>query len=174
MLFKVAAVLLAAVLHASVVAGATSIRPGLNAVDIEAGVDGVQQTNFVRRMKKDKNKDKANKKKNDEEVEEEVEDEVEEEDDDEDETEDELEEDIDPAGETSEDAIQGIIPANIRTMALGNDISDWNHGSYAVSSGKDGTIKVYAPEGTRVGDTLFLFLRYVRFILVALPIDWQL
>jgi hypothetical protein len=39
-----------------------------------------------------------------------------------------------------------------------NQSKEWNHGATSVTSANDGTIKVYAPEDTQVGDTLFLFL----------------
>lgn len=38
----------------------------------------------------------------------------------------------------------------------------WNHGATAISARKSGTITFSIPNSTHVGDTLFLFLRYVH------------
>ena len=57
--------------------------------------------------------------------------------------------------------VVALAPSNSRRRTTADD---WNHGSYAVSatrkSGEDGiNIKIYLPDGTKRGDTLFLFLR---------------
>ncbi|KAL7541217.1 hypothetical protein ACHAXR_010734 [Thalassiosira sp. AJA248-18] len=44
------------------------------------------------------------------------------------------------------------------SISLNADSSGWNRGSYAVSSEHSKSIKIYAPELARAGDTLFLFL----------------
>ncbi|KAL7547077.1 hypothetical protein ACHAWF_010393 [Thalassiosira exigua] len=44
---------------------------------------------------------------------------------------------------------QKITPV-VRTFARDGDL-DWNHGSYAVSSARSGTIEIYVPDGTEVG-----------------------
>ena len=47
-----------------------------------------------------------------------------------------------------------------RSFPIGNfsQADQWNHGTTAVTSANDGTIKFFAPTDTQVGDTLFLFL----------------
>ena len=42
----------------------------------------------------------------------------------------------------------------------------WNHGATAVSSRRSGTITFKIPDTTHVGDTLFLFLRYVKLCMI--------
>ena len=48
----------------------------------------------------------------------------------------------------------------IRTYALADESSNtqWNHGTWSDTVEKSGSITIYAPKETRVGDTLFLFL----------------
>ena len=58
---------------------------------------------------------------------------------------------------STQDAIaigDGEEVASVRSLG-----DDWNHGSFAVSAERSTSIKVYAPEDTRPGDTLFLFLQ---------------
>ena len=51
-----------------------------------------------------------------------------------------------------------IIPRKrISALAFDSEGDDWNHGTTAVTS--RGTITFQIPETTKVGDTLFLFLR---------------
>ena len=147
MLFKFAAVLFSTVLQTAVVAGASSTRLGSDVLDVG---DGDQEKNFVRKMKKEKDSKKSKNEGKDEGEDEES------------------DEDIFSLqdSETSEVGIPPLIPS-LRTNGITldgfDDISDWNHGSYAVSSGNVGSgrrqLKVYAPEYTQVGDYLFLFLR---------------
>ena len=68
----------------------------------------------------------------------------------------ELDEDEEMISETN--GLESNFSPGALTFALA-DSTDWSHGSFAVTSKKSGEIKVYAPEGTVVGDTLFLFLR---------------
>jgi hypothetical protein len=46
----------------------------------------------------------------------------------------------------------------LRAPTREDDTMIWNHGSYAVAS-KSGSIEINVPQDTKVGDTLFLFLR---------------
>ena len=50
--------------------------------------------------------------------------------------------------------VAGVVP---QLRSLGDD--NWNHGSFAVSAERSTSIKIYAPEDARAGDTLFLFLQ---------------
>ena len=150
MLFKFVIVLLSSVLQTAVLAGASSTRIGQNAqehpIKIKRGT-----TNFVRRkMKEEKvRSEKSNDK--EEEDDESIDSSIQEV----------IEEELSTAaidyGETAdEDAVPSFTP-DLPSFALADD--SWNHGSYAVSSAKSGTVKIYVPDDTQVGDTLFLFLR---------------
>jgi len=59
---------------------------------------------------------------------------------------------------TSDDsgAVSNYLP-DLPTFTT-TDSTAWNHGSYAVSARKSGTIEIFYPDDTEVGDTLFLFL----------------
>ena len=109
----------------------SSSRLGQNAPDIDAAEDVVLQTSSVRKLKKDNNKSNKNKKGNDEDEEEE---------------------------EVEENNSANFTPV-VRSNILAVEESDWSGGTYAVSSARSGSFKVYVPAETKVGDTLFLFLR---------------
>lgn len=59
-------------------------------------------------------------------------------------------------GDGADEAISSFVP-NLRTAAVANS-QDWNHGYFAVSAPKSGTIKVFFPKETQAGDMVFLFL----------------
>lgn len=134
MLLNFATVLLSAVVHTALSADATSTRLGQNALEING--DGDRQSNYMRKMKKDKNQSG----------------------DSEDET-----VSLQDVEFIEEDGAQSF-NQGLRTFALtglDDDSSDWNHGSHAVSVTRpqDGIIKVNVPLEAQVGDTIFLFLR---------------
>ena len=62
-----------------------------------------------------------------------------------------------------------------RSFSVGNSslTEQWNHGTTAVTSANDGTIKFYAPADTQVGDTLFLFLSRTDGLLPLRIDDWN-
>lgn len=62
-----------------------------------------------------------------------------------------------------------------RSFSVGNSslTEQWNHGTTAVTSANDGTIKFYAPTDTQVGDTLFLFLSRTDGLLPLRIDDWN-
>ena len=132
MLYKsIIIVLLSTVAQVAVLAETSSSRLGQNAPDIDAAEDVVLQTSSVRKLKKDNNKSNKNKKGNDEDEEEE---------------------------EVEENNSVNFTPI-VRSNILAVEESDWSGGTYAVSSARSGSFKVYVPAETKVGDTLFLFLR---------------
>ena len=134
MLYKsIIIVLLSTVAQVAVLAEVSSSRLGQNAPDIDAAEDVVLQTSSVRKLKKDNNKSNKNKKDNDE-----------------DEEEEEVEEIVNNS--------VNFTPI-VRSNILAVEETDWSGGTYAVSSARSGSFKVYVPAETRVGDTLFLFLR---------------
>lgn len=57
--------------------------------------------------------------------------------------------------ETVEEDLSMVKPSSLRAL---NDGSDWDHGTYSVAH-HSGNLKVYIPPATKVGDTIFLFLR---------------
>ena len=69
-------------------------------------------------------------------------------------------------------AVPDLLPS-LRTAALA-DTQDWSRGSYAASARKSGTLQIFIPDETRVGDTVFIFLRYqqLKFFLdcVSIPL----
>lgn len=125
-------VLLSTVAQVAVLAETSSSRVGQNSLDIVAAED-VVLTNSARKLKKDSNKSNKNKKDNDE-----------------DEEEEEVEEIVNYS--------VNFTPV-VRSNILAVEESDWSGGTYAVSSARSGSFKVYVPAETKVGDTLFLFLR---------------
>ena len=131
MLYKsIIIVLLSTVAQVAVLAETSSSGLGNNALDIDAAEDAVLQTSS-RKLKKDNNKSNKNKKDNDEDEEEE---------------------------EVEENNSVNFTPI-VRSNILAVEESDWSGGTYAVSSARSGSFKVYVPAETKVGDTLFLFLR---------------
>lgn len=134
MLYKsIIIVLVSTVAQVAVLAETSSSRLGQNAPDIDAAEDVVLQTSSVRKLKKDNNKSNKNKNDNDE-----------------DEEEEEVEEIVNNS--------VNFTPI-VRSNILAVEETDWSGGTYAVSSARSGSFKVYVPAETRVGDTLFLFLR---------------
>ena len=132
MLYKsIIIVLLSTVAQVAVLAETSSSRLGQNALDINVAEDVVLQTSSVRKLKKDNNKSNKNKKGNDEDEEEE---------------------------EVEENNSANFTPV-VRSNILVVEETDWSGGTYAVSSARSGSFKVYVPAETKVGDTLFLFLR---------------
>ena len=133
MLYKsIIIVLVSTVAQVAVLAETSSSRLGQNAPD-KAAEDVVLQTSSVRKLKKDNNKSNKNKNDNDE-----------------DEEEEEVEEIVNNS--------VNFTPI-VRSNILAVEETDWSGGTYAVSSARSGSFKVYVPAETRVGDTLFLFLR---------------
>ena len=60
-----------------------------------------------------------------------------------------------------------------RFFSIQEGKDSWNHGTTSVTSAYDGTIKFYAPEDTKVGDTLFLFLhRTDGYLPLRIDDDW--
>lgn len=55
-----------------------------------------------------------------------------------------------------------VKPSSLRALNGNNDGSGWDHGTYSVAH-HSGNLKVYIPPATKVGDTIFLFLRYAFF-----------
>ena len=134
MLYKsIIIVLVSTVAQVAVLAETSSSRLGQNAPDIDAAEDVVLQTSSVKKLKKDNNKSNKNKNDNDE-----------------DEEEEEVEEIVNNS--------VNFTPI-VRSNILAVEETDWSGGTYAVSSARSGSFKVYVPAETRVGDTLFLFLR---------------
>lgn len=62
--------------------------------------------------------------------------------------------------ETGEEDLSTVKPRSLRALNGNNDGSGWDHGTYSVAH-HSGNLKVYIPPATKVGDTIFLFLRYV-------------
>lgn len=143
MIFKSAIVLLSIAVQGVVAAGIGSNELGRS--EEPAKIDRAS-TEYMRRMKKDKTGRKARDgKKNGKE---------------DDEPETEIEFNMEPeVVEEDDTAVPNFNPGLRSSIVIDADDDDWDHGSYATSSEKSGTVKVYVPDEARVGDHLFLFLR---------------